>query len=207
MSRSAKLWEANLDWAERCLHHPFVQGIASGELPRERFVFYVGQDAFFLTAFARSYALSLAKAPTREDMEEYRQMLDDIFGELNLHDAYAAQWGVDLNPKPSVATLTYTDFVQRVAWSSPVGHTAAAVVPCMRLYAYLGQRLLPNLNHESPYKDWVLTYSSDEFEAAARRIERLLDKHDDGSEEIADLYRTAMEMEYAFFDQAWKWAE
>ena len=34
---AAELWRRNRDLADACLAHPFVQGIASGELPRERF--------------------------------------------------------------------------------------------------------------------------------------------------------------------------
>jgi thiaminase (transcriptional activator TenA) len=34
--------------AEAALEHSFVQGIASGELARATFAYYVGQDAAFL---------------------------------------------------------------------------------------------------------------------------------------------------------------
>jgi thiaminase/transcriptional activator TenA len=47
MALSQELWRANQDLAQACLEHPFVQGIASGELPRERFVYYVGRNAFY----------------------------------------------------------------------------------------------------------------------------------------------------------------
>ena len=43
---AAELWRRNRDLADACLAHPFVQGISSGELPRERFQVYVAQDAF-----------------------------------------------------------------------------------------------------------------------------------------------------------------
>ena len=57
MSHHAKvtahdLWNVNQDLAAACLAHPFVQGIASGDLSRQRFQVYVAQDACFLEAFA-----------------------------------------------------------------------------------------------------------------------------------------------------------
>ena len=57
-----ELWKRNRDLSEACLRHPFVCGIASGELARERFRAYVAQDAHFLEAFARAYALALEVA-------------------------------------------------------------------------------------------------------------------------------------------------
>jgi thiaminase/transcriptional activator TenA len=171
MTRARALWEAHQDLVRRCEAHPFVQGIASGELPRERFVFYVEQDAFFLEAFARAYALGLAKAPDRETMDAFRELLQGVFEELRLHERYAARWGANLRPEPAPATQAYTDFLLRVAALEPVGHLAAAMTPCMRLYAHLGAFLRPRTNPNSPYREWVETYSSAEFEGLARRLE------------------------------------
>ena len=54
------LWQQNTRVAEACLHHPFVRGLADGTLESETFKRYVAQDAFFLNAFARAYALAAA---------------------------------------------------------------------------------------------------------------------------------------------------
>jgi thiaminase (transcriptional activator TenA) len=202
MRRAAGLWKDNADLAEACLRHPFVQGIATGDLARDRFVFYVEQDAFFLDSFARAYALGFAKAPDASTMTELRALLDGVFEELELHRGYAEQWGAQLDPEPSPATLAYTDFLLRVAWSEPAGRILAAMTPCMRLYAYLGQALGPDTAVDSPYREWVETYRDPAFDALAERMEALLDTLDDGSYDVARHYRTAMRLEYAFFDQA-----
>lgn len=202
MGRASQFWADNHDLAEACRAHPFVQGIASGDLARDSFVFYVEQDAFFLASFARAYALAFAKAPDLAAMREIRDLLDGVFEELELHEHYAEEWGARLDPEPSAATLAYTDFLQRVAWSAPVAHTMAAMTPCMRLYAYLGQQLEPAASPDSPYHEWVDTYANPQFEALAARMEAVLDAHDDGSDDLARHYRTAMAREFDFFDQA-----
>ena len=202
MGRARARFDEHHDVVAACESHPFVQGIASGELPRERFLFYVEQDAWFLRAFARAYALAMAKAPDTATMLELKTLLEGVFEELELHRGYAEQWGADLEPEPAAATLAYTDFLLRVAWSEPVAAILAAMTPCMRLYAHLGQHLEPSASPDSPYIEWVTTYADEEFEALARRMEALLDVHDDGSEAIAEHYRTAMLREEQFFDQA-----
>ena len=156
---SGRSWIANEDLARACEEHPFARGIASGELPRERFVAYVEQDAWFLVAFARAYALAIAKAPDLATMEALRALLDGVLEERRLHEGYAERWGAELDPEPSAATRAYTDFLLRVAWSEPVGNILAAMVPCMRLYAHLGTALAPDTATDSPYREWVETYA------------------------------------------------
>ena len=198
-----ELWIRNRDLADACLAHPFVQGIASGALSLERFRVYIGQDVYFLEAFARAYALAAAKSPDREGLAVFKDLLVGVFDELSLHESYAKRWGVSLDPAPLPATRTYTDFLLRTASLDPVGHTAAALVPCMRLYAFLGQELVSKLDPESAYGEWVETYASPEVETLAARLEGLFDQYGGEPETLARLYRQAMEFELAFFQSAW----
>ena len=204
-SLSDSLWHRNRVLAEAALEHLFVQGIASGEVARATFAHYVGQDAVFLDAFCRAYALGLAKSPDPEGVIAFRELLDAAADELRLHNGYAARWGVDLHQTADPATWAYTDFLLAVAALEPVGHIAAAMTPCMRLYAYLGQQLAAHTKPESPYRGWVETYSSAEFEALARRLEVLLDRYRGDHDRLAVLYHQAMELELRFFDAAVRW--
>jgi thiaminase/transcriptional activator TenA len=202
MSLSDSLWQQNRDLVEAALQHPFVGGIASGELARTTFAYYVGQDAAFLDAFCRAYALALAKSPDHDGMLVFRELLDAATDELRLHRAYADRWQVDLEPVPDSATSAYTDFLLAVAALEPVGHIAAAMIPCLRLYAYLGQQLAARTNPASPYREWVTTYSSPDFEALTGRLEELLNSYGGDPARLASLYRQAMELELRFFDAA-----
>ena len=202
MVTAQSLWEDNRAIAKACLDHPFVRGIAGGMLDRAAFATYVGQDAVFLEGFARAYALCIAKAPDRRGMEEFKSLLDGVFDELALHGSYAKQWGIDLAPEPLPATTAYTDFLLRVTALEPLAHACAAMTPCMRLYAWLGQELQPVTIADSPYREWVDTYASGDFAALASTLERLLDEHASTADPAAMAvhYATAMRLELGFFD-------
>ena len=201
---AAKMFEQNRQLALESLQQPFVQGLASGRLERSAFKFYVGQDAAFLEAFVRSYALCVAKAPDREALRAFKALLDGGFDELELHRRYAERWGVDLNPEPAPATAAYTDFLLRVASLEPVGHVCAAMAPCMRLYAWLGTELEPVTAADSPYREWVQTYADEGFQELAATLDGLVDRLGGDPATMADHYRRAMGLERDFFAAAYE---
>lgn len=203
MDLADRLFAASDDLVGSCRAHPFVMGLADGTLPRERFVGYVEQDAWFLGAFARAYAVALAKSQDPTTLFELKALLDGVVEELELHRGYAQRWDADLDPSPAPATLAYTDFLLRVAWSAPLGHTLAAMTPCLRLYADLGRHLAPLATPDSPYREWIDTYASDGFGQLVTTLEALLGRHVGADDHVAaGHYRTAMRLELAFFDQA-----
>ena len=206
MTFSSNLWEANQDLAEACLQHPFVQGIADGTLDRQKFAYYVGQDAFFLEAFARAYSIAAAKVPNFSDFLTFHSLAGGVLQELKLHEGYAAQWGIDLRCiKPGVATRRYTDFLLATAWSGDVGLTAAAMSPCMRLYAFLGKQLALNGIPTHQYSDWIRTYNSDDFLPLTQQLDGLVDSYASQTALVESTYRYAMFCEQDFFQAAWNY--
>jgi len=195
---AARLWAANADLAGAARHGAFVQGVADGTLPRPAFARYVAQDAHFLLAFARAYALALAAAPDARTVLAFADLVAGVRDELGLHAAYAARWGADPAP-PDAATFAYTDFLLATAATAGLGTTCAAMSPCMRLYAHLGALLEGTTG---PYAEWVATYADAGFAALARRLEDLLDEHGDDGPAVSAAYRRAMRLEVAFFDAA-----
>jgi thiaminase (transcriptional activator TenA) len=123
-------------------------------------------------------------------------MLNGVMDELKLHASYAARWHIDLAEVVAApATLAYTDFLLRIAALRSLGETCAAMTPCMRLYAFIGQ----SLPAHGPYAEWVQTYAAAEFEALAQTLERLLDTYGDEAN-AAEPYRRAMQLEVDFFE-------
>jgi thiaminase/transcriptional activator TenA len=199
MSLAADLWKANGDWAQRILAHDFVRGLADGTLPVDRFKGYVAQDAYFLEAFARAYAFCLASSTERGDLHGFAELIAGVLDELKLHAGYAERWKVDLaGVVPIAATTAYVDFLLETARRGDLGETIAAMTPCMRLYAYLGQ-MLGRGEPASLYAEWVETFADPGFEKLAIQLEELLDAHATDSEAVRANYRRAMELEYGFF--------
>ncbi|NJN12613.1 MAG: TenA family protein [Richelia sp. SL_2_1] len=205
MSISDRLWKDNHDLASCCLQHPFVQGIASGNLERQKFAYYVGQDAFFLKSFARAYSIAAAKSPDFSVFTTFHHLAGGVLQELQLHQSYAREWDVDLQvQQPGNTTRRYTDFLLATAWGGDIGLIAAAMSPCMTLYAFLGTELARDGIPNHQYADWIRTYSSSDFQPLTEQLANLLDTHASNTATVASAYRYAMLCELDFFQAAWE---
>ncbi|KAG0589549.1 hypothetical protein KC19_1G028600 [Ceratodon purpureus] len=140
----------------------------------------------------------------------------DVEEELTLHSSVMQSLDADQTDfEPNTATAAYSDFLRAAATgcnrtlnlASTSAKIIAAMTPCMRLYAFLGQEIKKNINKvpDHPYQQWINTYSAADFEAAASKIEHLLDKltesanKEDEKALLYNLYRRAMNLEVDFF--------
>ena len=123
-----------------------------------------------------------------------------------MHKELSLSLGIDLaSVRPLASTQLYVEFLDRNAASSSVSLICASMAPCMTLYAFIGQRAVENrLCSDPSVNRWVREYSSSEFQAYTTQLEELLDRYAAEEQKTVDdldaNYRTAMELEYAFFN-------
>ena len=197
-----KLWERNYNLASLSLNTKFVQGIKNGDLPKTKFQEYLAQDYFFLESFARAYGLAVSKSRNKKNIKTLSVLLSGVSEELILHETYAKEWDIDLTTNLiGSATKKYTDFLEEVSLNLSLIEIMSAMTPCMRLYSWLGKKLL-NMISDNPYKEWILTYSDESFDNLAKSLENLIDEYDESYDigQVNSLYKRAMELELDFFN-------
>lgn len=201
VSISQKLWNDNISIAQDCLAHPFVRGIGDGCLSHDAFKVYVGQDAFFLRSFFKAYALGASRCDDEQVSRAFYGLMGGVLEEIELHKKYAEKFAIDLSRiRPIRSCQAYTDFLLRVAHTGYVDEILAAMVPCMRLYAFLGSELSKDYDDTSMYKEWITTYSARDFQLLVEKIEHLLDSVYVRGHRVEELYGYAMQCELSFFD-------
>jgi thiaminase/transcriptional activator TenA len=205
--RSAALWEA-------ILAHPFVRGIGVGDLSRERFVHYLEQDYAYLVELGRVLAVASAKSETLSDMAYFAKLLyATLEFEMALHKRTCADFGIreeDLDKvEPSLVTTAYSSFLVRTCYEGSAADILAALLPCEMGYLEIADALraggLPADRH---CRDWIETYSSDEFRGFARWVAGRLDALSLGApsavtERRYRLYQTSARFELLFFEMGW----
>jgi thiaminase/transcriptional activator TenA len=205
---AAHLWAAQYD-------HPFVRGIRDDTLDPERFRLFMRQDYLFLIDYGRVLALACARAPRLELMERFAVLADSTLGtEMDLHRAYAAEWGITKETleqeQPHTVTRGYTDFLLRTAALSDFSVLIAALLPCMWGYSELGRRLAQNQQSaEGRYTKWIEMYAADDFATQAHWCRQVCDEAaaelaEEGRRRMQDAFVTSSRYELDFFEQAWR---
>lgn len=169
------LWSEIAPIFEAILRHPFLVGLTDGHLERDRFMFYVVQDALYLREFARALSVAAAKAPR----EEWIILLNDhaagaLRVERALHEDFFREMGVSpdaVAETPMAPTnLAYTSYLLAVAYARPFAEVMAALLPCYWIYAEVGKALGARGSPDPLYRRWIETYGAEDFAAIVRAV-------------------------------------
>ncbi|QOR67362.1 thiaminase II [Cytobacillus suaedae] len=209
--------EADHIW-EASFHHPFVTGIANGTLSLESFRYYVLQDAYYLSHFARIQALGAAKA---EDLHTTNRLAIHAQGtyeaELSLHENFSKRLGITeeerQNFEAAPTAYAYTSHLYRAAYSGHLGDIIAALLPCYWLYYEIGERLQGSTPSEPIYQEWIEAYGGDWFrelvEEQINRLDELAEKvTEEDRKRMKEHFMISSQYEYSFWEMAYcleKW--
>jgi thiaminase/transcriptional activator TenA len=193
--------------AEMTTSGSFVHQMATGTLPRDKYLRFLSQDAYFLFHFNRAYAQALRLATSVDEQRVFHKLIGGVLDELRLHAAACDKWGVDLsNVEVHAASRAYVEFLESLHGKSLL-ELLAGMIPCMRLYAYIGRYFLTQGDagvadvpdpRTSPYAEWFEAYGGDEMESLACHLESLLPQ-EITDEAAIDNYVAAIRLERDFF--------
>ena len=157
-------------------------------------------------------ALACARAPRLDLMERFAELTQaTLTDEMDLHRAYAAEWGVkpdELERESATATTrSYSDFLIRTASIGDYDELLASLLPCVRGYSELGRALEPRNRDDHPFRTWIQTSSSDEFAELARCVQRGAGRsrrRRPDLDRLREPFLVSSRFELAFWDMAWR---
>ncbi len=192
--------------------HPFVLALGKGDLPLEKFRYFIGQDGAYLKDFSRVLATLAALAPDSTAARIMLRHADTVFSvEQSLHDSVGEQMGLralDLqNVTPGFITKTYQDHLVRAVGEGSFITGLAAVLPCYWTYAALGRELNQNGKPDNPLlAEWIDTYASEGYQSSVQEVGALWESYsgDVPSTHVLEVYDWSMTYERLFWEQAWQ---
>lgn len=206
---SGEAWRAIRPVFQAITVHPFVSGLIDGSLARDKFLFYLSQDALYLDDFGKVLAGIALKCTGRSHTEDFLGFAKDtIMVERALHREYLGQ--LDAMAKPSQSCLLYTSYMQRQMMLAPVEVIVATVLPCFWIYQEVGDYILAkHPAPDNPYKMWIDTYDGEEYGQAVERAVAIADELTAGTtsamrDRMTESFVLCSKMEWMFWDSAWR---
>lgn len=210
MGFCAEVWHASEDTRDAMDELPFVRGLGDGTLPRQKFEYYMTQDALYLRGFGRALAAAASKAETSEEIAFFAKAAHEaIVVESSLHEGNVG--AVAESSQPSPTCNAYTSYVLALAQTQGYPELVAGVLPCFWVYCDVGERLMAKAGDlaSHPYGDWIATYADEEFARSTEQVksiaDRLASRADDFTvTRMREAFLRATTYEWMFWDAAWR---
>lgn len=180
----------------------FVRGLASGDLDRAAFGWYLGQDLLYLREYARVLARAAALAPSLDEQRFWAAAsVSCLAEEAALHLSHVEVEGLEAAP----TTLAYTDHLHAASATGSYAVLVAALLPCFVLYTDIGARWRGTFDATHPYADWLTAYGDPAFAASSAEASAIVDAAAREASArtrsaMAAAYDRSMARELAFFE-------
>lgn len=200
------LWQGSFD-------HPFVKGVANGTLPLDVFKFYVQQDSYYLSHFAKVQALGAVKATDLKTTQRFAVHAEQTCSaEMSLHESFFTMLAVTEEEhasfQPAPTAYAYVSHMYRAAHEGDLADTLAALLPCYWLYYEIGEQLKDAKPNHPVYDKWIQTYGSEWFgELVQEQISRMNELAQSVSlerrQQLKEHFRKSSYYEWQFWEMAW----
>ena len=169
---SERFWNASKSIIDKTEKHPFLTSMVDGTLSKDKFIYYVIQDALYLTDFAdclkrlgdslptntsdsNSNSNSNSNAADKERLYSLAKGAEE--DEKELHRSFFTKWGISSTTNTNTntndsdntveaeampKTLLYTSYMLRVVTTRPYVEGLAVLLPCFWVYMHVGKCML-----------------------------------------------------------------
>lgn len=209
MKFSDSLWQHIYPIYDSIVHHPFNQELMNGTLDRERFLFYMKQDVYYLVRFARALAFIAGRIDSVDLSQMFLQFaLDTFMAERELGTLFLSPEYHLNHIEPSPACVGYTQHLLMTAATASVEEAIASVLSCCWIYREIGRYMSMRVFDNHPYALWITMCSGKEFSEKTDAIIALVDQMaSQSSPEMAARMKRAFELcslfERDFWDDAY----
>lgn len=205
------LWASITGIYQAIIHHPFNEELAQGTLPREKFAFYMQQDALYLADFARALATMAGRSHNEEEILLFVRFAEGAaVVERALHHTYFLEFGIDTPTRQqSPACFAYTNFLLATTACRSYEEGMAALLPCFWIYREVGNDIYRRAASNNPYQKWIDTYAGQEFSESVDRAIALTDALANRASETSkarmrEAFVYSSRLEWMFWDSAYR---
>lgn len=193
--------------------HPFVEGLAKGDLPKEALISYVQQDYLFLKKLREVWASAIRMSKNDEQVRFFWGIIEVILdAECDAYDTFCEQAGVKMkdmkNAIPSPKAYLYEAHLDQAVLSGNMFYLLAAFAPTQWTYLEFTRHILDSDADmtNNPFKPVLDFYLNEENYAGPtfKFIDEMAETAT--KEELAEasqFFLKTCELEWQFWEQAY----
>ncbi|CAC5425173.1 unnamed protein product [Mytilus coruscus] len=195
------MWTETKETRIKAFESNFVQGVRRGRLHPTSFGAYMVQDSVYCQRVADSLEVAAEGekcGPLKRFLEErkssYERYYEDLFKLWHIRDGKA----IGLGPECQF----YVDTVAGVADKDDAHYMLVALIPCGRLWPWLGQKLNEAEHCFGAYTDWVnsnLNPNSKGYKTLQDMVNAAVSGRKIDKKKAMDIYSKCMNGEAGFF--------
>ena len=211
MKWSEEAWTAIESIYANVLDLAFIKELTDGRLPKEKFIFYIRQDALYLSEYGKVLAGIASRVSCPEHMKAFLSFAgESVSVEKALHESFLAGADKSASVEASPSCLLYTSYLHRQMGSAPVEVILASVLPCFWIYKKVGDYILENqVKQGNPYQEWINTYGGEEFEDSVNLAISICDEYaakctPEQRDAMTRSFVMCSKMEWLFWDSAYR---
>ena len=195
--------------------HPFVKGIANGNLELDKFRYYMIQDYLYLLDYAKVFALGIVKAKDEETMRMFAQSVNSILnGETTIHKLYMDRLGITKeeveSAEAALNNTSYTNYMLWVGQNEGLLELLVSVLSCSWSYKLIAEKIdeTPGAREHEFFGEWIEGYTSKEYDESNEEIIKLVNKlgkniSKDQLDNLKLIFKNCSQYEYMFWDMAY----
>lgn len=210
---SAAAWDRIAPIYGAILEHPFITGLAAGSLSRDRFKFYLQQDALYLGDFSRALGIIADRVAVREVAKQFLDSSQNALAvEGVLHATFLRDFALaedaGVKAEKTATCFSYTNYLVATAQGEPVEVAVASVLPCFWIYWEVGRHIQTRAGPSNPYERWINTYGDEVFGGRVRSVIAIADDMAAAAgsrvrEDMLAAFHRAARLEWMFWDSAY----
>ncbi len=210
MKWSEQTWLSAKPIYERILELPFIKELMNGTLSKDKFVFYIRQDAVYLSEYGKVLTGIASKLKDPKHISAFINFSGDTISvEQILHESFVHELeGVKTEASPGC--LLYTSYLHKQLSNAPIEVALAAVLPCFWIYKEVGDYILANqIKGDNPYQSWIDTYGGEDFSRSVATAISICDEiasqcTEAQQQAMTNAYIMCSRFEWMFWDSAYK---
>lgn len=205
--------EKKTELYQQILQHPFNQELGKGTLAKEKFIYYLIQDDYYLKEYGRVLAIAAAKSENIALSKDFLRYALEIFdgAESSMHREFLHEKRKFFAADPVMGrgAKSYIHFLKNLAESKTLEEILAGILPCFWIYFEVGRELKKISPAKNIYAEWIDTYGDPKFGDAVKKVihwtnQLFLLASPEMKQKMQDAFHQAMHLEFDFWQYAYQ---